>query len=163
MSQGTYALLCFLDQERMITIGRLGTYRFAPGYYLYVGSALGSGGLRARIARHLCAEKKRFWHIDYFLAAAEALEVWEAEGAERAECAWAASALDFSGRVAAPRFGASDCRCPAHLIHWAQAADWAALAARLPGVQRRSVAAWRERDTRERIRHAGARPASKGS
>lgn len=163
LSQGSYALLCSLDGERVITVGRLGVCRFPPGYYLYVGSALGGGGLGARIARHLRREKRLFWHIDYFLAEAAVLEVWEAESRKRAECDWAATALEFAGQIVVSRFGASDCRCPAHLIYWAEAADWAALAARLPGAQRRSVAVWRERDTRWRNRHIGAPPASKGS
>jgi Uri superfamily endonuclease len=49
---GTYALLLKLDKQERITIGKLGTFDFPAGYYLYVGSALGPGGLRARLARH---------------------------------------------------------------------------------------------------------------
>jgi Uri superfamily endonuclease len=49
---GTYALLLKLDKQERITVGRLGTFGFPAGYYLYVGSALGPGGLRARLARH---------------------------------------------------------------------------------------------------------------
>jgi len=49
---GTYALLLKLDKQERITVGRLGTFDFPAGYYLYVGSALGPGGLQARLARH---------------------------------------------------------------------------------------------------------------
>ena len=49
---GTYALLLRLDKQERITVGKLGTFDFPVGYYLYVGSALGPGGLRARLARH---------------------------------------------------------------------------------------------------------------
>jgi len=38
------------------------------GVYLYVGSARGFGGLKARVARHLRAVKKVHWHVDYLLA-----------------------------------------------------------------------------------------------
>ncbi|HYA22015.1 MAG TPA: DUF123 domain-containing protein [Thermoproteota archaeon] len=41
---------------------------FHPGLYLYVGSARGPGGLRARVARHLRRDKVRKWHIDYLTA-----------------------------------------------------------------------------------------------
>ncbi len=40
-----------------------------PGFYIYVGSACGPGGLRARISRHLCGKRKRLhWHIDRILS-----------------------------------------------------------------------------------------------
>jgi Uri superfamily endonuclease len=38
---------------------------FNAGYYFYFGSAKGSGGLQARLLRHISMEKKKFWHIDY--------------------------------------------------------------------------------------------------
>jgi len=36
-----------------------------PGYYIYIGSAFGPGGVRARMLRHLRADKPKHWHIDY--------------------------------------------------------------------------------------------------
>ncbi len=41
-----------------------------PGVYVYVGSAWGPGGLRARIYRHLglVGRKRLHWHIDRLLA-----------------------------------------------------------------------------------------------
>ena len=45
---GTYALLLKLDKQEKITVGKLCTFDFPAGYYLYVGSALGPGGLQAR-------------------------------------------------------------------------------------------------------------------
>ena len=49
---GTYALVLSCSADFDIQIGRLGTMRLQPGYYVYLGSALGPGGLRARIAHH---------------------------------------------------------------------------------------------------------------
>jgi len=49
---GTYLLLLRLEEDREIEIGRLGSLFFPRGYYLYVGSAMGPGGLVARLARH---------------------------------------------------------------------------------------------------------------
>ena len=53
---GTYALLLALGKEATITVGKLGTFLFPAGYYLYIGSA--RGGLLHRVRRHLQQEKK---------------------------------------------------------------------------------------------------------
>ena len=44
--------------EQSILVGRLGTLDVHPGTYVYVGSAFGPGGLRARTNRHASANKK---------------------------------------------------------------------------------------------------------
>ncbi len=51
----------------------MGMLPFPKGYYLYVGSAMGSNSstsLKNRVKRHVSEThlKKLFWHIDYFLA-----------------------------------------------------------------------------------------------
>ena len=51
-SRGTYALVMTSDSEQQVVIGKLGRLRVRPGYYVYVGSAFGPGGLKARIAHH---------------------------------------------------------------------------------------------------------------
>lgn len=115
---GTYALYLKIEQETKISVGRLGIFVFPAGYYVYVGSALGSGGLRARLSRHQRGDKKLYWHIDYFLLHANIVGVQVDSSGERLECRWAQALLSVPGaQVIAPRFGASDCRCPAHLIY----------------------------------------------
>jgi len=117
---GTYALVLYLARAQTIRIGKLGVFEFPRGYYIYVGSAL--NGLAARLARHLRPNKKRFWHIDYFLERAQIKELWTHQGDERLECVWARAALALPrARVIAPRFGASDCACPTHLIYFGAA------------------------------------------
>jgi len=117
-SRGTYALLLELEQEAVITVGRLGTFRFPAGYYVYVGSALGSGGLAARLARHRRRDKKLRWHIDYVLAHARIVDVRVDDSGERLECAWACALLSVPGvQVVVPRLGSSDCTCPSHLVY----------------------------------------------
>ena len=37
----------------------------ARGVYVYVGSAGGRGGLRARLLRHATRDKKPYWHLDW--------------------------------------------------------------------------------------------------
>jgi Uri superfamily endonuclease len=128
---GTYALLLKLDKQERITVGKLGAFDFTAGYYLYVGSALGSGGLRARLARHRRDSKnssqsspgqtgkKLHWHIDYLLQRAQLVEVWSLASEERLECKWSEVARRLSGaQVPVRGFGSSDCRCPAHLIYF---------------------------------------------
>lgn len=115
--RGTYALVLNLPRAQIIRIGALGSFKFPRGYYLYIGSAM--NGMAARIARHLSHDKKKHWHIDYFLERARAKEIWTHQGSERFECEWAQAALALpNAKTVAPRFGASDCRCPTHLIHF---------------------------------------------
>lgn len=115
--RGTYALVLYLARAQTIRIGKLGTFRFPRGYYIYVGSAL--NGLTARLARHLRHDKNKFWHIDYLLEYARVKEVWTHHGDERWECVWARAALALPrARIVVPRFGASDCTCPTHLIYF---------------------------------------------
>jgi Uri superfamily endonuclease len=117
--KGSYALLLRLDGEARLQIGRLGLWDFAAGYYLYLGSALGSGGLAARLRRHLSTTKRPFWHIDYLRSQAVVEAIWYTEHPARLEHHWAAVAAQTAGAtIPAPRFGASDCRCPAHLVYF---------------------------------------------
>jgi Uri superfamily endonuclease len=114
---GTYALVMWLSHEVELQVGRLGRFRCAPGWYLYVGSALGPGGVQARVARHARAQKRLHWHVDYLLAWAELREVWTMEEPVRRECDWAQALAALPGvRIPVPGFGASDCRCKAHLF-----------------------------------------------
>ena len=120
-SKGTYALVLHLEQREEITVGKLGTFTFPAGYYLYVGSALGPGGLEARLARHRRREKKLRWHVDYLLAHAQLMEVWSAASTDKLECLWAQVAQALPGtEVPVPGFGSSDCRCLSHLIYLAR-------------------------------------------
>ncbi len=130
---GTYALLLRLDAPQAVIVGALGALAFPQGWYLYLGSARGPGGLQARLARHRRQGNKRFhWHIDYLRAVAQLTQVWTYTSQARRECEWATSAAALPGAtITAPRFGASDCRCPAHLLHYTQPPQADALGALL--------------------------------
>ncbi|WP_447859125.1 GIY-YIG nuclease family protein [Nitrospira calida] len=107
----TYQLLITLAAPRRIRIGRLGTFHFPAGRYVYTGSA--RRHLDARLSRHLSRTKTRHWHIDYLLAAPGAWVVGVRRFSEP-ECA---RADRTRGRVLVPGFGARDCRagCGSHL------------------------------------------------
>ena len=78
---GTYALLLEATAMQEVPIGKLGVLHMLPGIYVYVGSALGPGGLAARVGRHALREKTLHWHIDYLRAETRLLAVWFARGA----------------------------------------------------------------------------------
>jgi hypothetical protein len=62
-SPGPYALLLSSATDQLICVGRLGDLRLQPGFYVYVGSPLGTGGVRARLAHHIRAAERPHWHI----------------------------------------------------------------------------------------------------
>ncbi len=116
-NQGTYILLLRLALPVSLTIGRLGSFDFPAGWYAYVGSAFGAGGLSGRLKHHLAPVTKPHWHVDYLRAAAPVREVWYVASAATYEHRWAAVLLALpDATLPVPRFGASDCRCPAHLV-----------------------------------------------
>lgn len=114
---GVYQLVLLLPQTVTLRIGRLGTFTFPAGRYLYTGSAL--GGLRGRITRHLRADKRLHWHIDYLLPCAQVQEVRFYPTTERLECVLNRQALRRERAVVIVHgFGSSDCLCPSHLVHF---------------------------------------------
>ena len=118
---GSYVLIARLDRPVKIAVGRLGTFVFEAGWYAYAGSALGPGGLAARLEHHYRRDKTMQWHIDFLLAHAELVEVWWAVDKKRKECTWAAALRSVPGaRVPVPNFGASDCKCLTHLVYFTQ-------------------------------------------
>lgn len=98
----SYILSIYLDREKKIEIGKLGDFLFKKGNYLYVGS--GKRNIEKRIERHLKTEKKKFWHIDYFLQYARVREVW----ASKREESEIAGILESILEIPAMSFGCSD-------------------------------------------------------
>ena len=60
---GTYALILVCPSKKRVQIGKLGSLEMRRGFYVYVGSALGPGGLRARVAHHQKVSQRPHWHI----------------------------------------------------------------------------------------------------
>jgi len=130
---GTYIVTFRLDADadaEDVGVGALGTFRFPAGFYCYVGSMFGPGGVRARTGRHRTRVKtNKKWNVDFLTPHAGAVEVWWTHDPVRRECSWSA-ALGASAAFdcPVPEFGARDCRkapplrigagvyrCPAHL------------------------------------------------
>jgi Uri superfamily endonuclease len=114
---GTYALIlqnhCFAKPE----VGRLGQISFAPGYYIYVGSARGPGGVKARVSRHCRALKPSRWHIDYLGKIMRPVWAWIRYDPNHLEHRWARMVSEMPHVSSIKRFGCSDCKCPTHLFH----------------------------------------------
>lgn len=114
---GTYALVLRSSSGLETLVGRLGILHVQPGFYIYVGSAFGPGGLARRVGRHAKPEKKCRWHIDYLTAAAVLDVIWYTTDTLRRECQWADVVRRMPGAVVPLEgFGSSDCRGRTHLV-----------------------------------------------
>ncbi len=116
---GTYTLLLHLNTIEDITVGKLGTFRFLPGWYTYIGSAMGPGGLTARLKHHLQPTDNPHWHIDYLRQVATLKEIWLSPDTERREEDWVDLMLDIPGAtILVEGFGASDTQQETHLFYF---------------------------------------------
>jgi len=122
---GTYILILEAKEDKEIKVGKLGYFKIQKGYYAYVGSAFGSGGVHSRVRRHNKKYKKLYWHIDYLRKVTELIEIWYIYGRERYEHKWAqllksleSSSIPFAG------FGSSDCDCESHLFYFREVPDF---------------------------------------
>ncbi|MDD1700582.1 MAG: GIY-YIG nuclease family protein [Methanoregula sp.] len=116
MDKGIYCLV-FQTTGCPIQVGALGKLTFRTGWYIYVGSALGSGGLQRPMRHILLArlrDKQPKWHVDYLLTSAcfSLVYVVSAITADRLECRLAREL----NKGAIPKFGCSDCSCTSHLL-----------------------------------------------
>ncbi len=117
MDKGLYCLI-LENAACTLPIGSLGAVSFRTGWHVYVGSALGPGGL-SRVRRHLRiasgGDASPHWHIDRLLLSPHFRVRYVVCGPTilRLECRLAAAL----GGDAVPGFGASDCSCRSHLFY----------------------------------------------
>jgi Uri superfamily endonuclease len=137
---GTYALLLLCQRSRRVDIGKLGARSILLGWYVYVGSAFGPGGLRARCRRHLRSPQRRHWHIDYLRPVTSVQAIWFTSDPVPREHQWAGIIGDLEG-ASAPilHFGSSDCSCPSHLFRFSPRHHSRHLGARQCSVRRRTA------------------------
>ena len=118
---GTYALIMTCDSDQQVEVGKLGQFKIQPGCYVYVGSAFGPGGLKARIAHHANISRHPHWHIDYLRSILDLKKVCYSYDSEKHEHHWAGALQRFRGAtIPMAGFGASDCSCPAHLFRFSR-------------------------------------------
>jgi Uri superfamily endonuclease len=116
-SPGTYLLLLACERVVRLSIGRLGVMTTRPGYYLYVGSAFGPGGVQARIRHHAKRAAHPHWHLDYLRMQADPVDAWCVFDAHL-EHDWARLLMkDKDSALALKGFGSSDCDCLTHLFY----------------------------------------------
>jgi Uri superfamily endonuclease len=116
--KGAYLLVMGIRQTFDLTIPTLPGTQIDPGYYIYCGSARGSGGCRARLKRHFARDKRKHWHVDHLSLQAAFLQALAI--ADGDECHLAGILLQSRQfTVPVSGFGASDCKsCQSHLLHW---------------------------------------------
>jgi Uri superfamily endonuclease len=116
-SRGTYTLILCCTHLRRLEVGKLGVFDFRKGWYAYIGSAFGPGGLRARCFHHLRPTLRPRWHIDYLKTVASLRAIWFSTDPVPREHQWSnliRRCIDAATPI--PGFGSSDCDCPSHLF-----------------------------------------------
>jgi Uri superfamily endonuclease len=122
---GTYALLLLSTTDRVVPIGQRGQLHVQPGCYVYVGSALGPGGVRARLWHHCRSAARPHWHIDYLRGTVRLIKIWYTYDARRREHQWAEVLGGLRGAsVPMKGFGASERRCVSHLYFFTTPPSW---------------------------------------
>lgn len=114
-NSGVYLLILHLEKDKLINIGNLGEFQFKRGFYIYVGS--GKKNLKERVKRHMRKDKKKRWHIDYFLEKTHLLKAVTIVNPEDLECSLAKDLIPIANNFI-PHFGSSDCKCPSHLFYF---------------------------------------------
>ena len=100
----SYQIHFIIEKPVVLRIGKLGTFEFPAGRYVYTGSA--RKNIEARISRHLSKKKRRRWHIDYLLVTPHA-RIIKVKLFDRDECV---VNQKTERKILVPRFGATDCR-----------------------------------------------------
>jgi sugar fermentation stimulation protein A len=119
MNKGVYCLVIRMENTMQIKIGKLGTFKFPSGYYVYTGSAFNN--LKSRVARHFRRDKRKRWHIDYLLEKAEIMHVFTYKTDQRMECKLNNAIFHIPEAIEqVPKFGSSDCKCRAHLAYFTE-------------------------------------------
>lgn len=113
---GAYVLIVALDEP--LALAGHGPMRAVldPGTYAYCGSAIGPGGIGARVSRHLRRDKRAHWHVDRLTNAGRVVSVRAVPGGR--ECDLLDEMLAVPGATTpVPGFGSTDCRrCRSHLV-----------------------------------------------
>lgn len=115
-NSGSYCLELYAKQEFEVVVGKNHNLKGLKGFYYYIGSAFGPGGLRSRIAHHCGVNVKPHWHIDYIKSAIPIIAIAYAYQSIKHEHQWA-EILRSNGFLGHAGIGASDCHCESHFFY----------------------------------------------
>ena len=116
---GTYIVVLRSHQAKTIQIGKLAPFDIKKGYYLYIGSAFGSGGVIARLKHHAKVSKRPHWHLDYLRAETNFYAAYAEYSSKKEECNWASILAGMALSTEPLKgFGSSDCDCRTHLFYF---------------------------------------------
>ncbi len=115
--KGTYILFIRITSEIVLEIRRK-EIKLKPGYYFYVGSAFGAGGLSSRLHRHMRKTKKNHWHIDQItISKFSEIEGIGISRENKNECQIASKFASMDEFQQIRGVGNSDCKsCPSHFF-----------------------------------------------
>lgn len=111
--RGSYLIVGYIDKDKEIFVSRFGKKFFQVGYYIYVGSAMGS--LSKRLARYYRKNRATHWHIDYLIPHFIHFKTIPIQASELLECSIAKDLRNISDYINS--FGSSDCDCLSHLYY----------------------------------------------
>lgn len=114
--KGTYAVIFQCLYRGSQRVGQWGWISLRKGYYVYIGSAFGPGGVKARVSRHYRTPIRPHWHIDYLRRFMHPVAVWYTYDPRRLEHQWAKVFLKMDYMSSFRGFGCSDCDCYSHLF-----------------------------------------------
>jgi Uncharacterized conserved protein len=114
--KGIYLLILALTELKEIPVGKLGKFNFNKGYYIYVGSAAGTGGISGRLKHHFHKAVRSHWHIDFLSKETCLLDAYYLVLPKEFEHVLA-SKLKNIFHSPIPKFGSSDCKCTSHLFY----------------------------------------------
>jgi len=116
--KGTYLLFIKIIEPVEITIKKK-SFFLNEGYYIYIGSAFGAGGLSSRLHRHLRKIKKKHWHIDQITTSkfSDIIGIGVLLK-QRVECGLSEIIESMEKTVPITGFGNSDCekKCISHFF-----------------------------------------------
>jgi Uri superfamily endonuclease len=113
---GTYIVVLKCSKAMKLPIGKSGTLAANRGYYVYIGSAFGPGGIKSRLRHHGKISSTPHWHIDYLRIETVIYKAYAFYSYKHRECDWAAVIAENSDSIEPLKgFGSSDCKCRTHL------------------------------------------------
>lgn len=116
---GTYIAVLKSNKTRTLQIGKYGELAISKGYYVYIGSAFGPGGIKSRLNHHGKISSSPHWHIDYLRTETVFHKAYALYSYEHKECSWASTLAEDSNSVEPLKgFGSSDCSCRTHLYYF---------------------------------------------